>query len=121
MRESPALAPKPADTAFEGAASVCEGAILALGCLRPADLRKGKDPHRAVIEAGNYRAVIDRSYPLEQVVDATRYAESEQKTAKVVLTVSGDRGVLSGPSMSPATSQRQSKGVRMRALPNRIS
>ena len=44
---------------------------------------------KGLIEAGRYRPVIDRSYPLEQVVDATRYVETEQKTGNVVLTVSG--------------------------------
>jgi len=44
---------------------------------------------KELIEAGRYRPVIDRSYPLEQVVDATRYVETEQKTGNVVLTVSG--------------------------------
>jgi NADPH:quinone reductase-like Zn-dependent oxidoreductase len=41
-----------------------------------------------LIEAGRYRAVIDRSYPLEQVVAATSYVETEQKTGNVVLKIS---------------------------------
>jgi NADPH:quinone reductase-like Zn-dependent oxidoreductase len=43
---------------------------------------------KGLVEAGRYRAVIDRSYPLEDVVEATRYVESGQKTGNVVLTVS---------------------------------
>lgn len=214
MRESASLARKPAGTTFEEAAAVCDGAILALGCLRPAGLRKGKAilvygasgsigtaavqlaryfdadvtavcntknveivrslgadkvidytredftkngqtydvifdavgkhsfrrcqgslkrggfylatdlwqnlvlalwtsrigdkrvvfpiPPRytkkdvlflkQLIETEKYRAVIDRCYPLEQVIEATRYVETGQKTGNVVLTVSDDRG-----------------------------
>jgi NADPH:quinone reductase-like Zn-dependent oxidoreductase len=46
---------------------------------------------RELIETGQYRAVIDRTYPLEDVVEATRYVETEQKTGNVVLTVNTAR------------------------------
>jgi NADPH:quinone reductase-like Zn-dependent oxidoreductase len=42
---------------------------------------------KKLIEANEYRAVIDRTYPLENAVDATRYVETEQKTGNVVLVV----------------------------------
>jgi NADPH:quinone reductase-like Zn-dependent oxidoreductase len=42
---------------------------------------------KGLIKEGKYRAVIDRLYPLEQVVDATRYVETGQKTGNVVLTI----------------------------------
>ena len=40
-----------------------------------------------LIEAGDYSPVIDRTYPLEEVVAAHRYVETHQKTGNVVLTV----------------------------------
>jgi NADPH:quinone reductase-like Zn-dependent oxidoreductase len=208
MRESAALAPKPAGMSFEEAAAVCDGVILALMGLRPADVRKGRSilvygasgsigtaavqlsryfgadvtavcgtknldlvrslgaeqvidytgedfttngqaydvifdavgkhsfgrcrdslnpggiyvatdglynlllaqwtrfgdkkvifpiPPRytkrdvlflkGLLEAGQYRPVIDRRYPLAEVIEANRYVDTEQKTGNVVLTV----------------------------------
>jgi NADPH2:quinone reductase len=42
---------------------------------------------KELIEAGKYRAVIDRRYPIEGVVEAARYVETEQKTGNVILTI----------------------------------
>jgi NADPH:quinone reductase-like Zn-dependent oxidoreductase len=47
---------------------------------------------KGLIEAGKYRPVIDRCYPLEDVVEATRYVETQQKTGNVVLTINGVQG-----------------------------
>ena len=44
---------------------------------------------KKLIETGKFRAVIDRRYPLEDVIEATRYVETEQKTGNVVLTING--------------------------------
>jgi NADPH:quinone reductase-like Zn-dependent oxidoreductase len=47
---------------------------------------------RDLLQAGDYRAVIDRTYQLADVADAHRYVDTHQKTGNVVLTVC-DEGV----------------------------
>ena len=61
-------------------------ATLGIGRYRKEDVLLLKE----LIDAGEYRAVIDRTYPLEDVVEATKYVETGQKTGNVVLTISRD-------------------------------
>ena len=63
-------------------------AALGLGRYRREDLLLVA----GLVEAGKYRAVIDRTYTLEDVVEATRYVETGQKTGNVVLAVTDRSG-----------------------------
>jgi NADPH:quinone reductase-like Zn-dependent oxidoreductase len=42
---------------------------------------------KRLVEQGKYRPVIDRSYELDEIVEAVRYVEAGQKTGNVVLRV----------------------------------
>jgi len=42
---------------------------------------------KQLVEDGEYRPIIDRTYPLDKVVEASRYVETGQKTGNVVLTI----------------------------------
>jgi NADPH:quinone reductase-like Zn-dependent oxidoreductase len=42
---------------------------------------------KRLLEAGEYRPVIDRAFPLEDAVEAHRYVDTRQKVGNVVLTV----------------------------------
>jgi NADPH:quinone reductase-like Zn-dependent oxidoreductase len=41
---------------------------------------------KRLVEEGRYRPVVDRTYAIDDVVEATRYVEAGQKTGNVVLT-----------------------------------
>jgi NADPH:quinone reductase-like Zn-dependent oxidoreductase len=59
-------------------------ATLGIGRYRREDLLLVKE----LVDTGKYRPVIDRTYALDEVVEATRYVETGQKTGNVVLRVS---------------------------------
>ena len=54
---------------------------------------------RDLLEAGKIRAVIDRSYPLQEIAEAHRYVESGHKRGNVLITVIPDS---ENPLGSPA-------------------
>ena len=56
----------------------------------PNDRKSFVDFLKGRMEAGQFRAVIDRAYPLDAIVDAYRYVLSEQKAGIVVVTVAAE-------------------------------
>ncbi|MFG0249485.1 MAG: NAD(P)-dependent alcohol dehydrogenase [Phycisphaeraceae bacterium JB051] len=61
-------------------------------CSVSADSRDDLQQIKAMIEAGTYRAVIDRCYPLEDTAEAHRYVDGGHKVGSVVLTVAHGPG-----------------------------
>ena len=59
-------------------------ATVGIGRYRNEDLVLIKE----LVEAGKYKPVIDRTYSLDEIVEAVRYVESGQKTGNVVLRIS---------------------------------
>ncbi|MCD4700655.1 MAG: zinc-binding dehydrogenase, partial [Candidatus Aegiribacteria sp.] len=53
----------------------------------PTDCRRSLLFIKRLIEEGEFKAVIDREYPLEKIVDAYTYVEKGQKTGNVVVTL----------------------------------
>jgi NADPH:quinone reductase-like Zn-dependent oxidoreductase len=59
-------------------------ARLGMGRYRKEDLLVVKE----LVETGKYRPVVDRTYGLDEIVDAVRYVETGQKSGNVVLQLS---------------------------------
>jgi NADPH:quinone reductase-like Zn-dependent oxidoreductase len=49
--------------------------------------REAVEDLRELIASGRFTPVVDRSYPLAEVVDAYRYVETGQKVGNVVIVV----------------------------------
>jgi NADPH:quinone reductase-like Zn-dependent oxidoreductase len=77
-------------------------ATIGLGRYRKEDLVLVKE----LVETGKYRPVIDRTYVLDEVVEATRYVETGQKTGNVVLRV-----IDAAPSEQPGPAAMHEEDV----------
>jgi len=53
----------------------------------PKDTKKDIVFIKELMESGKYKAVIDRTYPFEQLIEATQYVETGQKVGNVVITI----------------------------------
>jgi NADPH:quinone reductase-like Zn-dependent oxidoreductase len=87
MRERGPLARKPIGVSFEEAAAVCDGTILALGCLRPADVRKG----RSVLIYGASGSIGTAAVQLARYFEAEVTAVCNTKNAEVVGSLGADQ------------------------------
>ena len=61
---------------------------------------------KELVDTGKYRPVVDRTYAPDEIVEATRYVESGQKTGNVVLRV-GE----AAPGQQPKTAAKHEEEV----------
>ena len=56
--------------------------------LPPRYTREDVEMLKHLVETGDFKPVVDRTYPMDEVVDAARYVETEQKVGNVILRIS---------------------------------
>jgi NADPH:quinone reductase-like Zn-dependent oxidoreductase len=86
-----------------GVTAVCDTEnvqlVKGLGADRVIDYTAEDFTKDELIESGEFKPVIDRRYSLDQIVEAYRYVETEQKIGNVVISI--------GPSNQWSASMRQ--------------
>jgi len=97
-----AIVLKPSHLPAEQAVALWDGPWLGLACVRAASVAHGQHilvygasgsigssavQLAELVEARQLRPLIDRTYPLAQIVDAYRYVDTEQKTGSVVILI----------------------------------
>jgi D-arabinose 1-dehydrogenase-like Zn-dependent alcohol dehydrogenase len=53
----------------------------------PTDIRRSLQLIKSLIEQENFKAVIDREFPLEKIAEAYNYVEKGQKIGNVIINV----------------------------------
>ena len=92
----------PAALGYQQAVPATEGAHYALSHIRRAKIGSGHNvlvygatgaigETGRLMQSGQFTPVIDRQYPLDQIVDAYRYVETGQKIGNVVIIVDSSR------------------------------
>lgn len=86
LDENSAITAFPLSIAIEKGLNVLGYSVFAI-TNNPDKLEAAKEYIYKGLESGKLKPVIDRTFPLEQIVEAHRYMESNQQNGKIIVTV----------------------------------